>query len=232
MTRLLVLLPVCACVAMVATACGGGGGGYAPTIDPAHFVAGVDNRFFPLVPGTVFEYAVRETGEQVRVEVTADTKVILGVTCTVVHDVASIDSTVVEDTFDWYAQDDEGNVWYFGEDTTKLGGGTSSKEGSWEAGVDGAQPGIIAEAAPRVGDVYRQEYLRGEAEDQAEVLSLDESISVPFGSYTGCLMTKDFSELEPDVVEHKYYCPGVGQVAAVSVAGDPEHEELVAVTAP
>jgi hypothetical protein len=216
--------------ALIAAGCGGASSSYDPVIDPAHFVSGVDNPYFPLVPGTVFDYEVTESGEQVTVTVTAETIEIVGVTCMVVHDVASLDGTTLEDTWDWYAQDDDGNVWYFGEDTTAYGDGAPSTAGSWKAGVDGAKPGIVAEGAPEVGDVYRQEYLAGEAEDQGEVLDLDASITVPYGSFSGCLKTKDFSELEPDVVEHKYWCPDVGMVAAEAVVGDPEHEVLVAVT--
>jgi hypothetical protein len=227
MKRFLVFVSVCA-------ACGGGGDDetYDPQIDPAHFVATVDNQYFPLVPGTVFEYMVQESGEHVVVTVTSDTKVILGVTCVVVHDVADIGGTVIEDTYDWYAQDDQGNVWYMGEDTTAYDGAMTNKEGSWEGGVAGAKPGIVMEGTPQVGDVYRQEYYPGEAEDQGEVLGLNESITVPFGTFTGCVKTKDFSELEPEVVENKWYCPGLGQVAAIAVMGAPEHEELIAVATP
>jgi len=205
---------------------------YDPQIDPAQFSSTVDNPFFPLVPGTVFEYDVLETDEYVTVTVTSDIETVVGVPCVVVHDVATVNDVVVEDTFDWYAQDADGNVWYFGEDTTAFDGPDSSKEGSWTTGVDGAKPGIVALASPAVGDHYRQEFLPGEAEDEAEVLDLDASIDVPFGSFTGCLETADFTALEPDVVEHKYYCPGLGQVAAETVSGGAEHEYLVAVTQP
>lgn len=202
---------------------------YHPTIDPARFTSTVDNPLFPLVPGTVFEYDVLETDEAVTVTVTSDTKVVMGVTCVVVHDVAKVASVVAEDTFDWYAQDDAGNVWYFGEDTTAFDGGMPSKEGSWQAGVDDAQPGIIMKGTPKLGDVYRQEYLAGEAEDQAEVLSLSESVTVPAGSFTGCVMTRDFTALETSHEEHKFYCPNIGQVRAELSKGGTEHEDLVAV---
>jgi hypothetical protein len=215
-------------VLVILAACGGSD--YAPTIDPAHFVAGVDNPYFPLVPGTVFSYRVVETGEADVVTVTSDTRVVMGVTCMVVHDVASQDGVVHEDTFDYYAQDDTGTVWYFGEDTTAIDGGMTSKEGSWEAGVDGGQPGIIALGTPHVGDSYRQEYLAGEAEDEGEVVSLDASITVPFGTFTGCMETRDFTALEPDVEEHKLYCPGVGVVEAHVTKGGTETEQLVSVT--
>jgi hypothetical protein len=214
---------------LLLAACGGSDD-YAPTIDPAHFVAGVNNPYFPLVPGTVFSYSVVETGEADTVTVTSDTRVVMGVTCMVVHDVASQDGVVHEDTFDYYAQDDTGTVWYFGEDTTAIDGGMTSKEGSWEAGVDGGQPGIIALGTPHVGDSYRQEFLAGEAEDEGEVVSLDASITVPAGTFTGCMETRDFTALEPDVEEHKIYCPGVGVVEAHATKGGAETEQLVAVT--
>jgi hypothetical protein len=210
-----------------------GDAGYAPHIDPAKFSATIDNPLMPLVPGTVFAYHVDETGEDDTQTVLSDTTDVGGVTCRVVHDVATIDGTVTEDTYDWYAQDDDGAVWYLGEDTTEYdGSGGSSTEGSWAYGTDDAQPGIIVEADPQVGDTYRQEYLAGEAEDQGEVLDLDASITVPYGAFDHCMQTKDFSELEPDVVENKWYCPDVGVVAARTVVGAPETENLVSVTGP
>lgn len=201
---------------------------YNPTIDPADFVPAVSNPYFPLVPGTTFHYTSQQ--EQIAVTVTHDTKVILGVSCTVVHDVVTEDGEITEDTFDWYAQDKDGNVWYFGEDTKAFDDGQVSTEGSWEAGVDGGKPGIVIEGQPRVGDAYRQEYAPGVAEDRGEVLSLAESVTVPFGSFENCLKTKDFSDLEPIVVENKVFCPGVGQVLAVTVQGGSDREELASIT--
>jgi hypothetical protein len=219
-----------AAVLLLAAACGGDA--YDPVIDPSRFVVGVDNPYFPLVPGTVFEYDVLETTEAVTVTVTSDTRQVMGVTCMVVHDVARSGGVVVEDTYDWYAQDDSGTVWYFGEDTTAFDGGATSKEGSWEGGVDGAKPGVIIPGAPRVGDVYRQEFLAGEAEDQGEVLALDATVAVPYGSFSGCLKTRDFTLLEPDVEENKFYCPSIGQVRAIATKGGAETEDLIAVTHP
>jgi hypothetical protein len=152
------------------------------------------------------------------------------VSTTVVHDVATEDGDVVEDTFDWYAQDTDGTVWYFGEDTKAYEDGEVSTEGSWEAGVAGAQPGIIVTENPQVGDAYRQEFAAGVAEDRAEVLSLTAAVTVPYGSFENCLMTKDFSDLEPGIVEHKVFCPGVGQVSARTVEGGTDYEELVSIT--
>jgi len=201
---------------------------YNPTIDPANFVAAVDNPYFPLVPGTTYHYTTQD--EDITVAVTHETKVILGVTCTVVHDFAMVDGELAEDTFDWYAQDKDGNVWYFGEDTKAFENGQVSTEGSWEAGVNDAKPGIIMEGHPQVGDSYRQEFAAGVAEDRGKVLSLTESVSVTFGSFENCLKTEDLNGLDPNDVENKYFCANVGQVLAVTVRGGSDREELVSVT--
>jgi hypothetical protein len=197
-----------------------GGGAYHPTIDPADFTTKIDNPNFTLTPGTTFVYeGTTENGfEHDEVTVTSDTKTILGVTCVVVKDTVTADGELIEDTLDWYAQDKQGNVWYFGENAKQYAGGLIvGIEGSWEAGVNGAQPGIVMEANPKVGDIYRQEFAPGEAEDMAEVLSLTEPTTVPFGSYPNCLMTKEFSGLEPDVTEHKFYANGVGFIKSIDV---------------
>src|SRR5262249_6971462 len=128
------------------------------------------------------------------------------------------------------AQDKDGNVWYFGEDTKAFDNGQVSTEGSWEAGVDGAQPGIIMEGHPQVGDAYRQEFARGVAQDRGQVLSLNESATVPYGSFQNCLKTKEFSDLEPGIVENKVYCSNVGQVLATTVQGGSDFEKLVSIT--
>jgi hypothetical protein len=204
---------------------------YAPNIDPADFVSEIDNKYFPLKPGTTFVYEGKsaEGTEHIEVTVTHETKQIMGVPCIVVRDRDRIDGKLAEDTFDWYAQDKEGNVWYFGEDTKEYENGkVVSTEGSWEAGVDGARPGIIMPADPKAGETYRQEYYKGEAEDMAKVLSLDESATVAYGSLDHLLMTKDWNPLEPAAgVSHKYYAPGVGKVLEVYVKGPSERLELV-----
>jgi hypothetical protein len=162
-----------------------GSGEEPPTIDPERFTAEVTNPLFPLRPGTrwVYEGPDNEgTIERKEVVVTSDTRQVMGVTCVVVRDIVSVDGEVIEDTFDWYAQDGDGNVWYFGEDTREMEGGkVVGTDGSWEAGKDGDQPGIMMKAGPRVGDRYHQEYYEGQAEDMAEVLSLDEKRAVPHG---------------------------------------------------
>jgi hypothetical protein len=228
-------------------------GKYRPNIDPDKFVspagaAANPNKFFPLIPGTTFEYeGETEDGfECIVVEVLAPddpqgSKKIRGVEVTVVRDRAYLnadgdadcheDEDLVEDTFDWYAQTEKGTVWYFGEDTTEFPSG--SKEGSWEAGKDGAKPGIIMKADPRVGDSYRQEFYKGEAEDMAEVLSLREEASVPYDdSLDKVLMTKEWTPLEPEVLEHKYYAEGVGNIGELAVRGGQGRIELVNVTTP
>jgi hypothetical protein len=202
---------------------------YAPMIDPANFVTGIDNPVFPLKPGTTFIYEGKtEKGiEHNEVNVTTETKVILGVTCVVVLDTVTVDGKLEEATLDWYAQDKQGNVWYFGEDSKEYDENSNvvGTKGSWEAGVNGAQPGIIMETNPKVGDTYRQEYYKGEAEDMASVASLSESIAVRFDSYKDVLMTREWSALEPAVVEQMYYAKGVGFILVTM--GKTERLELV-----
>ncbi|MBM3290703.1 MAG: hypothetical protein FJY92_11175 [Candidatus Hydrogenedentes bacterium] len=190
-------------------------GAYNPIIVPALFTCTIDNPYFPLVPGTSLSYEADTPDgfEKVETTVTHDTKTILGVTCVVVHDVARLDGEIIEDTIDWYAQDRFGNVWYFGEFSTTYDHGTpTGTKGSWEAGVDGAKPGVVMEACPRVGDTYRQEYLAGVAEDMADVLAIDTAASVPYGDFDRCVKTRDYTPLEPGVNEYKFYAPGIGLV--------------------
>ena len=198
------------------------------------WVKEVTNRFFPLPPGTTYHYVGQTDGIPTSddMEVTHQKKIILGVSCTVVHDVAYTNGVLSEDTFDWYAQDTEGNVWYFGEDTKELdaNGNVISTEGSWEAGVNGALPGIIMEANPHVGDKYQQEFAAGVAEDKAQVLSVNESACVAYGCFDDLLETKEWSALEKGVTEHKFYAAGVGNILADVVKGGDEHSELVSIT--
>jgi hypothetical protein len=203
-------------------------------LDPATFTPDVTNRWFPLDPGTRWTYReTTEDGEQMQVVVTATgatREIANGVTARVVRDTVSLDGEVEEDTFDWYAQDADGTVWYLGEDTAEFENGeVDTREGSWEAGVDGAQPGVIMPADPKTGMTYRQEYYEGQAEDNGEVLALGRQASVPAGRYDGLLQTADTTPLEPDVLEHKYYADGVGLVLTIDKeAGG--REELLSVT--
>lgn len=177
-------------------------------------------------PGDTWIY--RDGKARVEVTVTARTKKILGIDARVVHDFLTENGQVTEDTFDWYAQDADGNIWYLGEDTKELEDGkVVSTEGSWEGGVDGAQPGVLIPGKPKVGLIYRQEYYKGQAEDLAQVLSVDESQKVAYGSFDHLLETKENTPLEPGVVEHKYYAKGVGPILSVTVSGGSAREELL-----
>jgi hypothetical protein len=194
----------------------------------------VDNPYFPLTPGTTYRYEgqTEEGFEEVVTEVTNDTREVAGVTAVVVHDRAFLDGELIEDTFDWYAQDEDGNVWYLGEETCEIEHGKCvSDEGSWEAGVDDARAGIIMPAEPEEGQRYYQEYYEGEAEDRAAVLSTNEDVSVAYGEFTGCIQTLDTTPLEPDLQEHKYYCAGIGIVLEVNLETD-EQLELVEIENP
>jgi hypothetical protein len=191
---------------------------YAQDIDPADFSDPTPNPYFPLEPGilTVFEGG----DERVEVTVTQETKVILGVTATVITDQVFVDGALAEDTIDWYATDNLGNVWYFGEQTAEYENGEiTTTAGSWEAGMNGAQPGIIMLADPQIGDTYRQEFYAGEAEDLAEVYALGETVDVPYGSYQDVLVTEDWTPLEPEVHERKWYVPDIGVVFEEIVQG-------------
>lgn len=191
---------------------------YAPAVDAANFSDPQPNPYFPLEPGvtTVFE----DGDERVEVTVTAQTRVILGITATVVTDQVFVGAELVEDTVDWYATDNFGNVWYLGEETAEYENGqVVTTAGSWEAGVDGAQPGIIMLADPQEGDAYRQEFYAGEAEDVAEIHAFDQTVAVPAGPFEAVLVTEDWSLLDPDVRERKWYAPGVGVVFEEIVAG-------------
>ena len=159
--------------------------------------------------------------------VTDQTRTVMGIRATVVRDTETHDGALVEDTFDWYAQDRSGNVWYLGEATRAVRNGELSSAGSWEAGVDGALPGIIMKADPRVGDAYRQEYYRGHAEDMGKVVRTGASASVPFRSLEGLLVTQDWTPLEPKVVEEKFYARGIGLVLETTVRGGSDRNELV-----
>jgi hypothetical protein len=199
------------------------------------FSTHIDNPYLPMSPGSRWVYhetAADGTSQRVVVKVTKQTKLIAnGVTARVVRDTATSKGQVVEDTFDWYAQDKRGNVWYLGEDTKEyVNGKVSSTEGSWEAGVDGARGGIVMPAHPRVGRQYRQEHYPGHAEDTARVLSLDDQAQVPAGHYQPTVLTKEWNPLEPKALEYKVYARGVGLVLELGVSGDLDRAELLRFT--
>jgi hypothetical protein len=199
-------------------------------LGPAEFTTNIDNPYFPLAPGSRWVYREVENGvvQRVDVTVTNGTKVVDGVTARVIHDVVSAGGQPVEKTYDWYAQDSAGNVWYLGEDTKEYDHGkVVSTAGSWEAGVGGAEAGVIMPAQPEVGISYRQEYDAGNAEDNASVTSVDAQAKVPFGSFTGVLQTKDVNPLEKNFVEHKSYAKGVGPIETIQVSGGAAHEVLL-----
>ncbi len=206
-------------------------GGEPFAIDPADFTTEIDNEYWPMEPGTRWTYSETDGDGaelQVVVTITSETREIAnGVTARVVRDTVTEDGVVIEDTFDWFAQDADGNIWYLGEDTAEFENGEiSSTKGAWEAGVDGALPGVAIPANPIVGMKYRQEYYAGEAEDNGEVLSVSETQEVTAGSYDNLLQTYDTSGIDPEALEHKYYAPGVGLVLSLGLNGG-GREELV-----
>ena len=181
---------------------------YAPRIEAAEFTTRIDNKYFPLKPGTTFVYKGKfhGTAERDVMAVTDDTKRVMGVECLVASDRVTEGGALVEQTYDWYAQDKEGNVWYFGEDVTEYkNGNVTGHEGSWESGVDGARPGIAMKADPRVGQTYRQEYSKGVAEDKARVVSLNGSVKVPFGKYDRVLVTEHATSISSSTYGSVFY---------------------------
>jgi hypothetical protein len=236
----------------IATACGGGSSqstqptsstatGTAATslpvgskpfkMNPADFTTEIDHPYWPMKAGS--RWIFRETdaeGSVSRVVVTVldKTKTIMGIETRIVHDQVSEQGEVKEDTFDWYAQDAEGNLWYLGEDTTEYENGKpKTKEGSWEAGVDGALAGVILPAHPEVGMTYREEYYKGHAEDGASILSVDAFAKVPYRTFDHGIQTRNFSGIEPDTIEEKIYAKGVGVVLELTVSGGSDRTELV-----
>jgi len=243
-TRRVALGLIAAALIAATASCAAGAAGAADTrlpqgserypLAPRDFTTVIDNPYWPMRPGTRWTY--RETDEHqesvdVVVVVTTRTKrVANGITARVVRDTVTRDGAVIEDTFDWYAQDRAGNVWYLGEDTAEFDNGTiTSREGSWEAGVKGAQAGVMIPAAPRPGLHYRQEFLAGTAEDSGRVLSTDEMAQVPWGHFRGVLLTRDSSRIEPNVLEYKLYARGVGPVLTLDVSGGGGREQLITV---
>jgi hypothetical protein len=190
----------------------------------------INNKYFPLKPGTTFTYVGTKEGERQSDQfiVTDRTKDVNGITARVIRDNAYEKGKLVEFTDDWFAQDDNGNIWYMGEFTTEVE--TNSNEGSWEAGVNGAKPGIFMEANPKVGDTYQQESAKGIAEDRAEIVSLTDSVCVPYGCFNNVLETKETTPLEPGVEEHKFFASDVGDIKELLTSGGSEILELTKIT--
>lgn len=231
---------------LVLAACGGGGSkstsssastlpqGTKPVqLDPADFSTNIDNPYWPMRPGSHWVYREVENGEAQRVDVTVTnrTKTLHGIEARVVHDRVSQHGETVEDTYDWYAQDSAGNLWYLGEDTAEYENGKlKTKEGSWAYGVDGAQPGVVVPASPKRGMSYREEYYAGHAEDAAAVLNIGSQVQVPFGRFQDAMLTRNFSTIEPTVEEMKLYAKGVGPVMELLVSGGSGRTELLSYT--
>ncbi len=200
---------------------------YNPVIDPANFVSDITHPYFPMKPGTVFKFEGTRDGERRvdEVTVTTDKKKIMGVETTVVRVISSSDTEIVEKTVDWYAQDKDGNVWYFGEDTAVFKDGkVQNTDGTWMAGVDGALPGYIMKAAPKVGDGYREEYRPKVAEDFAKVIKVDMVAGGPSGQYENVLVTENIDLLDKAKFEHKWYAPGIGPIGVDGMVGG--HHEI------
>jgi hypothetical protein len=197
------------------------------------FSAHVDNVWFPLEPGTTWVYEGVKDGKPARdvVLVTHRTRRIAGARCVVVHDRLYLRGRLAERTSDFYTQDGRGNVWYFGEATAELDAQrhVASRVGSWRAGRDGARAGIFMPARPRVGERHRQEHYAGHAEDRFQVVSLDARVTVPYGSFAHALLTKEWTPLEPAVLDAKFYARGVGQIEERTLRGGDERLSLVAI---
>jgi len=215
-----------------------------PDFDAATFTnpTDIDNPYFPQIPGTTRTYMgeTDEGTERIVIDVLSETKEIMGINCRIVRDRVFLVDVLVEDTHDWFAQDDDGNVWYMGEEVDNYNYGNAGNlidithEGAWEAGKDVAGVGVIAlpghvmRAVLMPGDIYSQEYYPGEAEDMGEIVALEVPVTLSDGTQYTCLQTRDFTPLEPDVNEHKYYASGIGLVAE-EVVGGGERIELVSV---
>jgi hypothetical protein len=204
-------------------------------LDPSEFTTEIDNPYWPMSPGSRWVYRETDaegTVSKVVVTVLDKTKTIAnGVEARIVHDQVTEDGEIKEDTFDWYAQDADGNLWYLGEDTTEYENGKpKTKEGSWEAGVDGALAGIIMPADPQVGMTYREEYYRGHAEDGASIIGLNGLAKVPYGRFEHCVQTRNFSGIEPNVIEEKLYARSVGILLEITVSGGSDRAELLSYT--
>ena len=225
-------------IAIMASACNNPTAPFSPPYNPilpTAWAVAVNNQYFPLTPGTTWQYRAQTSRgvETITVEVLSEKKTIKGVVGTTVRDRVFVNGVLFEDTFDWYSQDSEGNVWYLGEATKEYTNGVvTSTEGSWEWGVDGALPGIQMWATPatKIGTDYRQEFYKGQAEDWGKVIASGQSATVPFGSMTNCITIEEWVGLKPnDPRETKVYCPGVGQISG-GLPGASDREVLISRT--
>ena len=202
--------------------------GYKPEVSIAKFTnsSNITNTYFPVAPGKkyIYEGQTQDGLELIEEQRLATTKTILGITCIIVNFKAYLNETLIEEAWDWYAQDNDGNVWYFGEavDNYNTNGSLQDHAGSWEAGVDGAQPGTIMPANPQTGFAYREEYYFNHAEDRAKISGTSLTLTIPLGTYTNCIKTRNWTELEPDLNETKFYAPGIGLIKEVNVADNTE----------
>jgi hypothetical protein len=243
--RRYIALPIALGLVAVAAACGGSSqstsglpSGSTPVTatapDASNFDGHVvDNQWFPLVPGMTWAYRGVKDGQPSReiMVATSQTKTIQGVPCTVVSDKLYLSGALEERTLDYYAQDKDGNVWYFGEDTAELkpDGSVKSTEGTWLSGRDGAEAGIFMPADPQVGQSFRQEYYKGQAEDHFRILGLSEQVKTPSATSDQAMLTMEWTPLEPNVVDHKYYVQGIGTVLEQTAKGPLERNTLVSV---
>ena len=201
---------------------------YKPDINSAKFTNGTNltNPYFPATAGKkyIYEGQTSDGLEHIEEQRLASTKTILGITCIVVNFKGYLNGKLIEEAWDWYAQDTSGNVWYFGEavDNYNPNGTLKDHAGSWEAGVDDAKPGTIMPANPQMGMAYREEYYFNHAEDRAEITGTGLTVSIPMNTYTNCIKTRNWTELEPDLNENKFYAPGIGVVKEVDLKDNSE----------
>ena len=216
----------------VPTATASHGPGHGPVLNPADFVKVIDNPYFPLPVGRTLIYrGIKDGRSQIdRVHVTSKTKKIEGITARTVTDVSTHRGKLLEKTTDWYAQDKHGTVWYLGENTAAfLPGGKIDRSGSWQAGVKDAEPGIIMKAHPAVPQAYRQEFMKGNAEDTAWIVMVGGNLTVPAGTFQHVLTSLEFTRLEPNVIDKKVYAPGIGILSEQAVHGPAEVAKLIKV---
>src|SRR5437868_519333 len=224
-----------AALVLVALVAAGSAGAAPPTVPPpSDFSAHVTNAWFPLTPGTTYRYVGVKDGQPSRevLVVTHRTATIDGVPCVVIDDKLYLSGHLGERTIEWYTQDKQGNVWYFGETTAELDkhGHVTSTSGTWRAGVHGARPGIYMFAHPKVGDSAQQEFFKGQAEDHFQAVAFERAVSVPYITSKHALLTKEWTPLEPGALDHKYYVRGIGTVLEQTVRGGVERAALVSVT--